>query len=155
MKRKVARKIGLKLKSMRQQEKWSKSQMAVRLGITPGGYIKNETGENSPGIKTLHLLWKEFDISMNWLFFDDGPKFRKDYQKEKIELQQTVEKLEGELAALREIVSAKTMQPEVKELLKCMEQLPVLFYDIMFHFQKCKLEYKDLLEPQDGTALKE
>jgi transcriptional regulator with XRE-family HTH domain len=155
MKRKSAREIGRKLKEMRQQEKWSKRQMADKLGLTASGYHKNESGLNSPCIETLHRLWEKFDISMNWLFFDDGPRFRKDIQKGNKELEQTVKKLQAELAAKQERASSITMQAEVKELLQAMEQLPVLYHDIMLRFQKFKLEYRDLLEPLSGAKLKE
>jgi hypothetical protein len=52
------------------------------------------------------------------------------------------------------MAASKAMQPEVKELLKAMEQMPVLYHDIMLRFQKFKLEYKVLLEPLTGAAQK-
>ena len=62
---------------LREQEGWSQTEMAGRFGVTPSAYHKNEKGENTPCIETLHRLWGKLGISMNWLFFDDGPKYRK------------------------------------------------------------------------------
>ncbi len=140
-KKKTAREIGLKLMKLREQEKWSQTKMAARLGVTPSAYHKNEKGENTPCTETLHRLWKNFGISMNWLFFDDGPKYRKDSGSREKELAEEVETLKQERPA------AIAEKPEVMELLECMERVPMLYHDIMLRFQQFKIDRKELLDP--------
>ena len=145
-KKKTSREIGLKLMKIREQESWSQTEMAARLGVTASAYHKNEKGENTPCIASLHRLWKDFDISMNWLFFDAGPKFRKDSSRKEQELAIEVERLkQGRTAAIVE-------KPEVRELLECMERIPMLYHDIMLRFQQFKIDRKELLDSTEGKT---
>jgi transcriptional regulator with XRE-family HTH domain len=153
-KRKVSQEIGLKLKKLREQEKWSQAEMASRLGLTPSGYLKNERGENTPGIVTLQRLWEKFDLTMDWLFFDEGPQYRKEKKKRENQLEQELEELKRELAAQRETdekgwqekAAALELKPEVKELLENMVRIPMLYHQIMLSYQTFKVENKELLE---------
>ncbi|NIM12854.1 MAG: helix-turn-helix domain-containing protein [Candidatus Aminicenantes bacterium] len=163
-KRNMSREIGLKLKKLREQEGWSKTEMASRLGVTPSGYGKNEKGVNTPGIVTLQRLRERFDLTMDWLFFDEGPRTRQEKKKRETQLEQELEELKRELAAQREayeqVLEEKTRQdkewqekaaalelkPEVKELLEQMVRIPMLYYQIMLSYQKFKVENKELVE---------
>jgi len=98
----VRRDIGLKLKAMREERQWSQTEMAKHLGVNASVYHKNENGIHLPSVSTLHRLWDTFDISMNWLFFDDGPKHRKDNRKKEMELAQAVEEEKRKLKAEQE-----------------------------------------------------
>jgi len=153
-KKKISREIGLKLKTLREQQKLSQTEMAARLGVTVSGYSKNEKGENKPGIVMLHRLWERFDLSMDWLFFDEGPRTRKEKKKREAELEQELEELKRGLAAQRETdeqgwqerAAALELKPEVKELLEQMVRIPMLYYQIMLSYQKFKVENKELVE---------
>jgi len=148
-KKKTGREIGLKLMKLREQEGWSQTEMAGRLGVTPSAYHKNEKGENTPCIETLHRLWGKLGISMNWLFFDDGPKYRKDSGGREQELAKEVETLKQERAA------AIVGKPEVRELLECMERVPMLYHDIMLRFQQFKIDRKELLSPTAQVEIRD
>jgi len=162
-KRKTAREVGLKLKDLREQERWSQTEMASRLGITASGYHKNEKGENTPGIDTLQRLRELFDLSMDWLLFDEGPKCLKGKNKKEKELEQALAELKGELAAerekhlrelqekelqeklLQEKAGAIEMNAEVRELLEHMGRIPMLYHEIMLHFERFKVKNRELL----------
>ncbi|UCH95726.1 MAG: helix-turn-helix transcriptional regulator [Candidatus Aminicenantes bacterium] len=58
---------------LREQAGLSTREMAARMGMTHGGYSKNERGINFPGLDTLQRLSRDFDISMDWLIFNKGP----------------------------------------------------------------------------------
>lgn len=153
-KRKTARDIGLKLQKLRKQEKWSQTEMASRLGLTSSGYYKNETGENSPSIETLQRLWEDFGISLDWLFFDEEPRYRKDRKVREKELEQAAAELKRQLEAERGKTGKGAqgtagdfeVKPEMWELLEAMARVPMLYHNIMYHFQKFKVENKELLE---------
>jgi transcriptional regulator with XRE-family HTH domain len=159
-KRNMSREIGLKLKKLREQEKWSQAEMASRLGVTPSGYHKNERGENTPGIVSLQRLWEKFDLSMDWLFFDEGPKYRKEKKKRETRLEQELEELKRELAAQRETdkkgwqkkAATLELKPEVKELLENMVRIPMLYHQIMLSYQEFKVQHKELLEMSGEPA---
>jgi transcriptional regulator with XRE-family HTH domain len=125
--------------------------MASRLGLTSSGYYKNETGENSLSIVTLHRLWEHFGISLDWLFFDEEPKYRKDRKVREKELEQAAAELKRQLEAERSkkkgvqgTAGDFEVKPEMWELLEAMARVPMLYHNMMYHFQKFKVENKEL-----------
>jgi transcriptional regulator with XRE-family HTH domain len=158
--KKITKEIGLRLQEVRQQTGLSAREMAVRLKVTTGGYTKNEGGLSIPNIDSLRHLTLDFDISMDWLLFNKGPRFFKKKTERENELEQTVAELTRVEAALRneiadrdrEIVELKgklpktpygesgaiEIIPEVRELLDQMEKDPVFYHRLMLNFQEFK-----------------
>jgi len=63
---------GLRLRKIREQLRFSRVEMAARMGIKSVSYYKNENGETFPGLRSLDRLQKDFDISMDWFIFNKG-----------------------------------------------------------------------------------
>lgn len=107
--------------------------MATRLGITPGAYRKYETGKNFPFRNTLKRLADDFNISMDWLFFNKGPMYYKEKGQKEKELEEermNLEKMTKEIAA----------GPGVTELLEYMKQTPVFYHKLMLFFRDYQTE---------------
>jgi transcriptional regulator with XRE-family HTH domain len=153
--------IGARLKKAREGAGYNRKQMAASMGITPSAYSKNEHGLNFPGIASLRRLSEKNDISMDWLLFNKGAMYHKENEKQKKELEKAVEALtkevdrlkheleterKGQKAGVWDKDSRMDMNFEVKELLGYMERVPMLYHEILLHFQKFKVEHKELLE---------
>lgn len=55
------------LKSLREKNRLTQEQMAERVMVTRQAVSRWETGETQPGVDTLKLLSREFDLSINTL----------------------------------------------------------------------------------------
>jgi len=144
MKANTSHAITLRLKAIREQIGCTSIQMAARLGITPGAYRKYETGKNFPFRSTLKRLAEDFNISMDWLFFNKGPMYYKEKGQKEKELEAEVKKLTAELEEERMNLEKMTKEipagPEVKELLEYMKQTPVFHHKVMLFFREYQTE---------------
>ncbi|NIM15965.1 MAG: helix-turn-helix domain-containing protein [Candidatus Aminicenantes bacterium] len=145
---------GLRLKKVRELLNFPRKEMARRLDVKNVTYYKNENGETFPGLQTLSRLSNEFDISMDWFLFNKGPVYYKEKGSE-AELEKAQEELEmerekkGKKGKAVEETAAGTeieMKPEVKALLAHMERIPLLYHEVLVHFQRFKIENRDLVE---------
>jgi len=125
--------VALRLKAIREQIGCTPVQMAARLGITPGAYNKNETGRNFPFRNTLKRLAEDFNISMDWLFFNKGSMYYSEKGQREKELDEKQKELE-------KMTQDKAASPEVKELLACMNQDPIFYHKIMLYFRELQAE---------------
>jgi len=170
---KLVKEVGERLQQVRKRARISKEEMALRMGITPGAYIKNERGMNFPGLVTLRRLARDFDISMDWLIFNKEPMHYKKKREREIELEQQVKELEQKVEALSQKLNeservveelthqldeerkkqekaaeerAKTieMRPEVRELLDYMEQDALFYYRLMINFHEFRLKKREI-----------
>lgn len=116
--------IGRRLRKVREQLNHSPRDMGRRLGLSHSGYFKNESGITFPKLNTLSQLHEEYDISMDWLIFNQGPMHNKDRQPEQGEEKKTLD--------LEEVSS------DVRELLEYMDQDPLLRYEVLVYFYKYK-----------------
>ncbi len=138
--------IGTRLRKLREQFNLSQGVMARRFDLSNSGYFKNETGNSFPGLRTLYRLSTEHGISMDWLLFGKGPMYYKGKEKE-VELERAVEQLKKELVKKEEEKNASIdMKPEVRELLDYMAGIPLLYHEILVHFQDFKVKKKELVE---------
>jgi transcriptional regulator with XRE-family HTH domain len=145
--------IGARLKEAREGAGYNRKQMAATMGITPSGYNKNEHGLHFPSIASLRRLSEKNDISMDWLLFNKGAMYHKESEKQKKELEKAVAALTKEVDQLKHDLETEQKEQkagvwdnEVTELLGYMERVPMLYHEILLHFQKFKMEHKELLE---------
>jgi wobble nucleotide-excising tRNase len=68
----------------------------------------------------------------------------KEHESDRKKLEEECKKLE---AALKEKAAGIEKNPEVRELLDSMERVPMLYYEIMLHFRKFKVDRAELLSP--------
>jgi transcriptional regulator with XRE-family HTH domain len=144
MKSNTSNAVALRLKAIREQIGCTPVQMAARLGITSGAYNKNESGRNFPFRNTLKRLAEDFNISMDWLFFNKGPMYYNEKGQREKELEEEIKKLTSELEEkrknLEKMTQDKAASPEVKELLDCMNQTPIFYHKIMLYFRELQAE---------------
>ncbi|MDQ1354159.1 MAG: Helix-turn-helix protein [Acidobacteriota bacterium] len=134
--------MSLRFREIRKHLGCSRKELAQGLNISIDAYYKNENGFNLPGFTALYRLSEHYGISMDWLFFNKGSMDLKKSEARLKELENTVTLLKGEAAkAGEENASLMLDTPEVKELLVCMKQEPVLYHKIMLFFQEYKKEH--------------
>ena len=109
--------------------------MGELLGAQRSSYTRYEKGETFPMEVALYRLGEKFDISLDWLILDRGPK----YYKEKEAIKE--EKKETEPPA-----NVKTLPDDVLELVEVMEQVPILRYKVLLYFHELKKEHKEMIE---------
>ena len=173
-KREFSRELGRRLRMVRRQLGFSRPELAERFGISPNALGKNEHGDSVPNAQTLHRLASDFDISMDWLFFNKGPMYHKD-KKTMEEMEQEISELQKELDPARQQIAelkkeldlarqqlavsekekplegkemgtaaVSQFTPEVRELVEQMKKIPLLHHEILAHFHRFKRENKDL-----------
>ncbi|MCP5107696.1 MAG: helix-turn-helix transcriptional regulator [bacterium] len=138
--------IGQRLKKLREQFKYSHEQMSGKLGLSKSGYFKNEGGIRFPGFKTLDLLQKNWDISMDWLIFNKGPVHYKEKMPEPAPQPEKVE--------VKETTGLEDIGPDVRELVEYMEQDHLLKHEVLLNFYKYKEKKEQDKKPQRKGAAK-
>ncbi|MCP5051208.1 MAG: helix-turn-helix transcriptional regulator [bacterium] len=145
---------GEKLRKLRKEFHLTSPEMADRLRLKSNNYRKNENGVAFPNPKTLYLLTTEFNVSLDWFFFDRGPKFLSEKNREQ-ELEKKIAELEKELELARqgntrlekEAEAKSQLEQEVKEMLDYMEQVPVFYHETLAHFHRFKMQNRQAAEP--------
>lgn len=132
---KLVEQIGERLRGLRKQIDFSTNEMARRVGLSRSGYYKQESGRSLPRLETLNTLQQEYDISMDWLFFNKGPvRFR--------EKSVTKDEPKG--------IDPENLSPHVLELIEYMEKDPRLQHEILVQFFKYK-EQKENPNPTQSS----
>jgi transcriptional regulator with XRE-family HTH domain len=128
--------IGKRLKKIRNHFELTQEEIAEKLGISTDTYLRNERNHHNPGNRTLHLLFKEFNISLNWLLMGHGEMFRDD----QIEYEQ-----------IKQFIT--NSPPELIDFIQAMSQVPLLYHEQMAQFQKFMMNNKELFAslPQQAT----
>jgi transcriptional regulator with XRE-family HTH domain len=131
--------ISTRFRRMRKALGRTQDHIADRLGVIRQTYSRYETGKLVPGISTMELLAKRFNISLDWLLVNRGPVF---YQ----------EKTKAPPPGPQPKAAPPTEIPkEEQELLDHMARIPMLRHKMLLFFQEFKLEHKELIE----SAIKE
>jgi DNA-binding XRE family transcriptional regulator len=125
--------IGQRLFLLRNELGYTRTGMAQKLSLKKKTYYKHEVGLALPCFETLHRLQTEFDISMDWLLFKNGPVRTKERQTVIVEEKKTTN-LENKF-------------PDATDLLTAMEHDNVLLHEIMLYFYK----YKQNKEARETT----
>lgn len=116
--------VSKRLRLVRKEHQYTRREMALRLGISPANYYKNETGVSMPRTDTLYRLHTDFDISLDWLLFGSQPMHNKDKQPV--------------IAAEAKTTGLENILPDARELLDAMEQDQVLRHEVLLYFYKYK-----------------
>ncbi|MCX6579465.1 MAG: helix-turn-helix transcriptional regulator [Candidatus Aminicenantes bacterium] len=121
--------IGRRLRSARAALNYSRTEMGAQFGISMTGYTKNENGATAPRIGALYKLGTRFNISLDWLICGKGAM---------------ISKGQGTLAEKLGVTESLILD-DVKDLLRHMERIPRLRYEILGQFHKFKEENIDLV----------
>ena len=122
---KLAIEIGKRLEELREEWALDRYKMSLRTGVAESTYYKYEKGLIFPGYSVMLKLLKDFNISINWLFFGQGPKhFISENELEQMTsevsepLQERITQLEKELSTVR-----TESEQEISGLKQQVEQL--------------------------------
>jgi len=141
IKRKVLPGFGQRLRQIRIQFNLSCPEMAQKLGIDLSTYHKNEQGIYFPSVRTLNLLHKDFDVSMDWLMFENGPlQF-----KEKAGIN-SLESPGGKESNL--VLELESVLPDVNDFLLAMVREPLFRHKVMLQYY----EYRNSKEKEPGVS---
>jgi len=130
--------LSKRLRLVRKEHQYTRREMALRLGISPANYYKNETAVSMPRTDTLYRLHTDFDISLDWLLFGSQPMHNKEKQPV--------------MAAEVKTTGLENILPDARELLDAMEQDQVLRHEVLLYFYKYKKSREtktQALEPQE------
>lgn len=119
--------LGSRLLQVREHFGYSHAKMARMLGIMKVTYGKNERGLHLPTTPTVLALHRQLGISAEWFLFGHGPMFWKDVQMEK--------------KPANDLFSG-----ELQEMISLMEHIPLLRHSIMMHYQKFKLDHREVIQ---------
>jgi transcriptional regulator with XRE-family HTH domain len=130
--------------AIRKERNLTRPQMAAELNVGNNNYNKYERGLYLPSLKTLAILTEKFDISMDWLIYNKGAMHFSTIEKalrENKELKQDLKE-----ASAREGASVQTeapdaeivTDPEIKELIRYLEDNPLFKYQLMIYFHRHK-----------------
>ncbi len=128
--------------------KLSPEELAAHFGVVRTTYVKNETGSTFPSYPSLHVLSHTFNVSLDWLIADKGPR----YFREK-ELETTPSPVKTEL----ESAPVLPLDKEEQELVACMAQIPLLKHEVMAFFLRFKENNPELIAryQNHGPQIKE
>ncbi len=137
-------------------------QMSQRLKVTESTYYKYEQGKLYPAGETLICFANFFGLSLHWIYFGQAPMYRKDLADRR-EMETRIKEAEEENIALREQMAREkedqrrkeeedkrrmsetlpVTKPEIRDLVRDMEKIPILFYDIMLQYHRFKEQKGD------------
>jgi transcriptional regulator with XRE-family HTH domain len=130
--------------AIRKERKLTRPQMASELNVSNNNYNKYESGLYFPSFKTLAILTEKFDISVDWLIYNKGAMHFSTIEKALRENKQLKQDLEE--ASFREEASARSgaqdaeivTDPEIKELIRYLEDNPLFKYQLLIYFHRHK-----------------
>jgi transcriptional regulator with XRE-family HTH domain len=132
--------IASRLKAIRREKKLPVLEMAAQLGISPNAYRKYERAVYALPLHIQVPLAQKFGISLDWLILNKGPMYSDEIEtglrendRRKKEEQPTPEPAVPPDAM---IVTA----PEIKDLIRFMEDNPVYKFQLLTHFYRYKQE---------------
>ncbi len=148
---------GGRIKKIRDQLGISREDMARRLGVSWAAYYKNETGFTFPRTAVLKRMENEYDISMDWLMFGKGAMYYKKERARVASLEKELETVKKALEKERETAAAKekemeakvaelAVKPELNELFDYMERIPLLYHEVLVHFERFKMGNREFVD---------
>ena len=130
--------INLRLRAIRKERNLTAPQMAAELMIGGNTYNKYERGLYFPSLKTLTILSEKFDISLDWLIYNKGAMHFSAI-KEALRETEQLKQGHGKSAARAEAQdTAIVTDPEIKELIRYIEEKPLFRHQLLIYFYRHK-----------------
>ncbi|MCP4215966.1 MAG: helix-turn-helix transcriptional regulator [bacterium] len=139
-------KVGRRLEKVRKYLGLDRNTMAARMNITPWTYSRQRDGKHLPLLSSLNYLVKTQSLSLDWLYTGRGEMVFRAIDIE-AELRLAAEETMQKLAAARK----SPLQDDLDELVRLVNTVPAIRYDLMGYFHKLKEQHKDLLPEQTQT----
>jgi len=128
MKHKLKKKIGTKIRELRETLGLTQAQMVENFKIGRANYSRIEKGEIFPNAEILHTLKTEFNISLDWLITGEGRM----YPSKKRSL-------------TKELGLAKCGR-EIDELIYHIANVPMIKHAVLGHFLEYKMKNDELIQ---------
>ncbi len=132
--------IASRMRTIRSEKKLPVLEMASQLGISPNDYRKYERAVYSPPIHIQVLLAQKFNISLDWLILNKGPMYSDQIETA---LQENDRRKQEEQQTREPAVPSDAMivtSPEIKDLIRFMEDNPLHKFQMLTHFYHYKQE---------------
>jgi transcriptional regulator with XRE-family HTH domain len=131
------------MRIFRRHHKLTVKEMASKLEKGPNGYRKYERGEYFPPLQVQVYLSENFDISLDWLLVNKGPMLRSEVEKVLQGKNRPKPGTMEEKGDREQVVPPDAVvvtSPEIKELLRYMEENPLFKFQLLGHFYRHKQE---------------
>ena len=128
MKHKLKKKIGTKIRELRESLGLTQAQMVESFKIGRANYSRIEKGEIFPNAEILHTLKTEFNVSLDWLITGEGRM----YPSKKRSL-------------TKELGLAKCGR-EIDELIYHIAKVPMVKHAVLGHFLEYKMQNDELIQ---------
>jgi transcriptional regulator with XRE-family HTH domain len=131
--------IASRLKAIRIDKKLTTLEMATQLGTNSNNYRKYERGMFLPKINIQLILAQKFGISLDWLILNKGPMYSNQIEtifRENEQRKQAEQQMGGPVPQDAMIVTS----PEIKDLLRFMEENPGYKFQLLNDFYRYKQE---------------
>ena len=64
-------KLSILIKELRQKNNYTQKSFSEKIGISQGALSDIESGKSKPALDTVIAICKEFDVSSDWLLFNE------------------------------------------------------------------------------------
>jgi transcriptional regulator with XRE-family HTH domain len=144
--------VASRMRTIRSEKKLSVAEMASQLGVCPNDYRKYERAVYSPPLHIQVQLAQKFGISLDWFILNKSPMYsdeietalRENEQRKQEGQQKPVKRVEIEEKTTRESAAPPDAMivtaPEIKDLLRFMEENPLYKFQLLTHFYRYKQE---------------
>ena len=112
-------KLGEKISALREENGWSQQELGEMIDTHPRHISRWETGKSLPSADALIQISEVFNVSVDYLLFDDAPRTARSHVFDP-ELLKNLEEIEGleesDRTALRKIIDALVAKKKLKQL---------------------------------------
>lgn len=127
-KEKSKKEIGQRLRKFRKHLKLNQGELSVYLDIGRADLSSTERGRIYPTVYVLYLLKTKFNVSLNWLLFNEGEMFYTPPRK------------------FRENTGLSPLNEDIKDLFFCIENIPMVKHAVLSFFYEFKVKNQFLIE---------
>jgi transcriptional regulator with XRE-family HTH domain len=127
-KEKAKKEIGERLRKFRKYLKLNQGELSVYLDIGRADLSSTERGRIYPTVYVLYLLKNKFNVSLNWLLFNEGEIFYTEPVKR------------------RENSGLNPLNEELKDLIFHIENIPMVRHAVLSFFFEYKVRNQYLID---------
>lgn len=134
-KEKSKKEIGGRLRKLRKHLKLNQGELAVHIEIGRADLSSTERGRIYPTVYVLYLLKKKFNVSLNWILFNEGEMFYTPPVKR------------------RKNSGLNPLNEELHDLFYHIETIPMVRHAVLSFFFEFKVKNQDLIDDSLKSSL--
>ncbi|MDQ1353202.1 MAG: Helix-turn-helix protein [Acidobacteriota bacterium] len=136
-KEKAKKEIGERLRKLRKYLKLNQGEMSVHIDIGRADLSSTERGRIYPTVYVLYLLKKKFNVSLNWILFNDGEMFYSPPVKR------------------RKNSGLNPLNEELHDLFFHIENIPMVRHAVLSFYYDFRVRNQDLINDTLKSSLEE